>query len=134
MSKNTVLLLSLLVLVLERPAFADPAPTGTPLDQNAPTEKPGLVSRFARLFDGFDTTKPENQHVFVIGASNSTQQAGSRPSDQAPAAVAPTVSESTQAEPAAPGHKLQAHGFTLKSGFQQDNEPNGAAPADRPPQ
>lgn len=142
MPKKSALLFSLLplALVLQRPVFADAAPTDAPADQQAPAPKPGLMSRFAHLFDAFDTSKPENQHVFVIGGS-SPQPAGtaSPPPGETAAAAAPTAAsagapESPPADTPASTAKPHAHGFTLSSGFQAADGSNSAPAAAHPPQ
>jgi len=56
--------------VAAAPAAAAPAPADR-----------GLLSRFANLFDVFDTSKPENQHTIVIG--NDGQVSSAPPADGA---------------------------------------------------
>lgn len=136
MSKKSALLLSLLPLLLQRPALADAAPADAPAAQQVRAQKPGLMSRFAHLFDAFDTTRPENQHVFVIGGSSpKPAEAASPPPDgtAAPAASSASAPESPQAATPAPAAKPHTQGFTLSSGFQSAEGSNPAAAADRPP-
>ena len=54
--------------------------------------KPGLMSRFTSLFGILDTSKPENQHTFVIGGSGTTA-----PTNATPATAAGTGSAATAA-------------------------------------
>jgi hypothetical protein len=137
MSKKTVLLLSLLPLALVRPAFAD---TTAPDQQPAPADKPGLMTRFAKLFDVFDTTKPENQHVFVIGTSTPKPAAPANPPaaeaavGMAPAASTPASSNSAQAAPPPAPGAAHGHGFKLSSGFQTDDGQATAAATGHPAQ
>jgi len=139
MSGKTILLLSLLplALVLQGPALADSTQPEPALDQQATTPKPGPMSRFAHLFDVFDTTRPENQHVFVIGSSTpKTTEAAGKPSGEAPAATSPGAGSpsDTQAQAVSLPAKVRGQGFTLSSGFQASDGQSPAAAADHPPQ
>lgn len=137
MSRKNLLLLSLLplTLALQGQGLADT--NTTQADQPAKVPKPGLMSRFAGLFDAFDTSKPENQHVFVIGSSTpKTAEAAGKPSGEATAATGPNADSpgDTRAQAPSPPGKVHGHGFTLSSGFQASDGQSPATAADHPPQ
>lgn len=91
---------------------------------NTTPEKPGLMTRFANLFSSLDTTKPENQHVFVIGGSKTAATTvadsspaapfGNAPSDNAAAPSPPSAATPTKTAPA------KSSGFTLRYGGTED--------------
>ena len=107
---------------------ADPAPAAYPAAPAAASTtvaapaaistetKPTLMQRFTHLFDIFDTTKPENQHVLIVGGHGDT--GSSVPATPTPAtAPSSTTSSGTATPPANPtpdaakssGFKLVAH-------------------------
>jgi hypothetical protein len=85
-----------------------------------PAAKPGLMSR---IFGVFDTSKPENQHVYVI---HTGQPAAAAPADAAGGAPQANGVAGAQAPADAPA---KGGGFTLSNGFSS-TAPADAAAAD----
>jgi len=99
------------VAAVPPPAAAQPADAGT----GTAAAKPGFMSRFTHAFDFFDTSKPENQHVIVIGSSGSAAAAPAAGSAATTTAAGATAAAGTTAA-AAPA-TTSSTGLSLKSGF-----------------
>jgi outer membrane protein assembly factor BamD len=87
-----------LIVAPVAPAAA-PAEASAPAEAGAtaPEQSHGLMSRFTHLFEVFDSSKPENQHTYVIGngdAGNSGNVAPGAASGNA-AGAAPTSSKNS---------------------------------------
>ena len=95
-----------------------------------PAAHPGIFTKFANLFSPLDTSKPENQHVYVIGGSSGKASADAVPAASAAAAPAnenANVPASAPSTPASGGLKfhLRAH----VPGDDDDTAPATAQPA-----
>ncbi|MBV8062658.1 MAG: outer membrane protein assembly factor BamD [Nevskia sp.] len=104
-----------------KPGVIAADPNALPPAQETASAKPGLMSRFAGMFGLFDTTKPENQHTYVIG--------GDKPAaPDAGSAGNGTTGTGTAADGSAAGQApAKSGGFSLSSGYQ-DATATTAAP------
>jgi len=103
------------VAAVPPPAAAQTADAGT----GTAAAKPGFMSRFTHAFDIFDTSKPENQHVIVIGNSGSAAAAPATGTAAGSAATTTAVGATAAAgtTAAAAPATTSSTGLSLKSGF-----------------
>jgi hypothetical protein len=101
------------VAAVPPPAAAQAADAGT----GTAAAKPGFMSRFTHAFDFFDTSKPENQHVIVIGSSGSAAAAPATGTAAGSAATTTAVGAAAGTTAAAAPATTSSTGLSLKSGF-----------------